>query len=129
MWARIENGLVVEITDIDPSGRFHSSITWTSCPPDVKAGMLYTGHSFLDANPDLPKLAMEARSERDCRMRNIYDIASIKLGREMRMASGDQIEELASKLAALDAYAVALLDIPQQAEFPTSIIWPETPTI
>lgn len=41
MWARIENGLVKELTDIDPAGRFHSSLMWVACPPTVTEGMAY----------------------------------------------------------------------------------------
>lgn len=28
MWARIENDIIVELTDIDPAGRFHPDLIW-----------------------------------------------------------------------------------------------------
>lgn len=31
-WARIENDMVMEVTDVDPAGRFHPSLTWVQCP-------------------------------------------------------------------------------------------------
>lgn len=46
MWARIENGTVAEITEIDPAGRFHPSLKWVVCDPAVKQGWKYDGNSF-----------------------------------------------------------------------------------
>ena len=48
MWARIENGTVAEITDIDPAGRFHRSLKWVACDPAVKQGWKYEGGSFSE---------------------------------------------------------------------------------
>lgn len=48
-WARIENGTVAEITDVDPAGRFHPSLMWQAvgqaigCAP----GWLWDGKDFL----------------------------------------------------------------------------------
>jgi len=52
MWARIENGTVAEITDIDPTGRFHPSLQWAECGSDVAPGWTYNGESF--AAPEAP---------------------------------------------------------------------------
>lgn len=43
IWARIENGVVMELTDIDPEGRFHPSLVWVECPDEVVPGYLYDG--------------------------------------------------------------------------------------
>lgn len=48
MWARISNGVVAEITDTDPSGRFHPSIEWVKCGDDVRPGHAYDGESFSE---------------------------------------------------------------------------------
>lgn len=48
MWARIENGTVAEITDIDPVGRFHPSLEWVRCGEDVLPGWAYDGQSFVE---------------------------------------------------------------------------------
>lgn len=37
-WARIENGTVIEITDIDPNGRFHPDLIWEECADGVAQG-------------------------------------------------------------------------------------------
>jgi len=48
MWAQIENGIVAEITDIDPTGRFHPFLKWVECNFSVKQGWKYDGDSFSD---------------------------------------------------------------------------------
>ncbi|VFS47464.1 hypothetical protein [Budvicia aquatica] len=48
MWARIENNRVVELTDINPEGRFHPSLVWVNCPEYVQADYLYDGHIFTE---------------------------------------------------------------------------------
>ena len=52
MWARIENDIVAEVTDIDPAGRFHPSFVWVACSGDVQPGWLTSGESFTA--PELP---------------------------------------------------------------------------
>lgn len=130
MWARIENGVVVETITENPEGRFHPSIAWISCPGDVEHGMIYNGATF-EAAPayDAERLASDARIERDRLLRDIYDIGVIAIGRALRLTSVDaEITAINAKLAELDAYAVALLNVPQQAAFPVTINWPEAPT-
>lgn len=46
MWARIENGTVAEITEIDPVGRFHPSLHWEPCGPEVLTGWVHNSHGF-----------------------------------------------------------------------------------
>lgn len=46
MWARIENGAVAEITDIDPAGRFHPALKWQACGSDVRPGWSYIDGDF-----------------------------------------------------------------------------------
>lgn len=55
MWARIENNVVVELTEIDPEGRFHQDIVWVATKSaTVKVGSVYNGSTFLDS--ETPKL-------------------------------------------------------------------------
>jgi len=66
MWARIENGTVAEITDIDPEGRFHPSIPWEACPAETEIGWSYDGQAFSPPPPEpLEDLADEKRREMD----------------------------------------------------------------
>ncbi|MBW1530566.1 hypothetical protein B6V62_11750 [Escherichia coli] len=46
MWALIEDNLVQEITDVDPSGRFHHDLTWVRCDEKVLTGYQYDGSEF-----------------------------------------------------------------------------------
>lgn len=43
MWARIENNIVMEIIDFDPTDRFHSSIVWIPCTIDTAEHDTYNG--------------------------------------------------------------------------------------
>ncbi|CAD5747883.1 hypothetical protein BvCmsNSP073_04699 [Escherichia coli] len=46
MWARIENNVVMELTDIDPTGRYHDSLIWVECPADTQPGYTYSSGEF-----------------------------------------------------------------------------------
>ncbi|SCD23536.1 hypothetical protein [Brucella inopinata] len=46
MWANIVEKVVVELTDIDPKGRFHESFVWVKCPDNVRQGWQYDGKNF-----------------------------------------------------------------------------------
>ncbi|AXY41080.1 DUF4376 domain-containing protein [Halomonas sp. JS92-SW72] len=66
MWARINNGTVAEITDIDPVGRFHASIQWVACSTDTRPGWHYDGEQCLPPPPEPPEdLAARKRAEID----------------------------------------------------------------
>lgn len=123
MWARIEGGLVAELIDFDPAGKFHNSIVWVKCGPHVKAGMTYSNSVFGDApGPGVIILAAEARARRDKLLRDVYEIGLIRLQREARSGV-----DVSVKIAELDAYAIMLLDVPQQDGFPKEITWPVIP--
>lgn len=51
MWARIENNVVAEVTDIDPAGRFHPSMIWVACTTDVQPNWVYDGENFSPPAP------------------------------------------------------------------------------
>ena len=38
MWTYLVNNVAVELTNIDPEGRFHPSLVWVSCPDDLTPG-------------------------------------------------------------------------------------------
>lgn len=46
MWALIIDDVVVELTDVNPEGRFHPSLIWVSCSKSVKTGMSYKDGVF-----------------------------------------------------------------------------------
>ncbi|WP_179211989.1 hypothetical protein [Escherichia coli] len=49
MWARLENNVVMELTDIDPEGRFHPSLIWVECHADVQQGYIFNFGEFTPA--------------------------------------------------------------------------------
>lgn len=52
MWARIENDEVMEVTDVDPEGRFHPSLVWLKCPADVQQGYVYDKGVFIPSQSE-----------------------------------------------------------------------------
>lgn len=67
MWARINDGVVAELTEIDPAGRFHSSIEWAAGADGVEVGWLYDGSAFSQSEID-PPTAADVDTERDRRI-------------------------------------------------------------
>lgn len=56
-WARIEEGVVREITDIDPEGRFHPSLIWAECEPETVVGYTYSDGEFV--SPKEPEMGYQ----------------------------------------------------------------------
>lgn len=50
-WARIEDGVVREVIDFDPAGKFHPSINWVKCPATVDQHFTYDGSTFTAPSP------------------------------------------------------------------------------
>lgn len=46
-WALIENGLVKELTAVDPEGRFHPDFVWVKAPEEVRPGYIYDEANFI----------------------------------------------------------------------------------
>jgi hypothetical protein len=70
---------------------------------------------------------LAAKLKRDFLLIDVYDREVMRVQRELRAASGNAEKEqsLKSELSKLDAYAVALQDVPNQNGFPDSIVWPK----
>jgi len=109
---------MVDITDLDPQPQQQ----WT-----------YNGSVFaapVVAGPDPIQLAAEARLQRDNLFRTVSDPGTMMALRALRLATTPEETTYAQgKLAEVDAYAVALQGIAEQAGFPTTIIWPVAPTL
>lgn len=138
MWARIEQNKIQEITDIDPSERFHPDIVWASLSEDPDAAIGWSAYQqdgrWIFSAPedpvvDLEGLARAARDRREMLLRKVYDPGILMALRALRMATGaEQAGAAQAKVIELDNYAVALQGIPAQEGFPLSIVWPEEPT-
>lgn len=135
MWALIENSTVVELTDIDPEGRFPPALVWISTAgldPQPQPGWIYESGIFSPYVPPAPSdeaLAGAARLERENLMRSVCDPGILMAQRTLRMAqTPEEIAYAEGKIIELDAYAFALQNIPDQPGFPQTIIWPVAPT-
>lgn len=52
-WALLIGGVVREVTNLDPKGRFHKNLPWVEVPPEVKEGWTQAGGKF-HAPPSIP---------------------------------------------------------------------------
>lgn len=58
-WARIQDGVVAETTDINPEGRFHPSLVWVVCGDGVGHNYTYDGKKFTAPPPPPPTTAVD----------------------------------------------------------------------
>ena len=122
MWARIDNGAVAEITDLDPAGRFHPSLLWVGCDADVAPGDRYDGGAF-----EPPLAADPTEAERAWRDGEIAahewlvsrHRAEVELQRDTTLT--------AEQYAELLQYLQALRDWPAAEAFPDSAQRPVAP--
>jgi hypothetical protein len=50
MWCRVDNNdFVIEVIDFDPTGLFHSSLTWYDCPAGTEQGWYKDGSTIRPA--------------------------------------------------------------------------------
>jgi hypothetical protein len=119
-YAIIENGLVTNMV-LSESLSFAEAQGWVVANDEVEIGHSYVDSSFVTPVPT-PKtddeLAAEVRADRDIRLVEVDDVA----GNALRWSALD-----ADKQATWATYRQALLDVPQQADFPTTVVWPVKP--
>ncbi len=72
MWARIENGIVAELTEENPEGRFHPSIEWVTATKSAKVGHAYRDGKFTAPAVEhvIPVAISNRRAEVDA-LRNV----------------------------------------------------------
>lgn len=65
IWALIEDGKVSEITDIDPSDRFHHGMKWLEAPEETLPGWLHDeDQGFSDGSKESPSAPSREEIER-----------------------------------------------------------------
>ncbi|WP_256658460.1 phage tail assembly chaperone [Pseudomonas sp. p106] len=124
MWALVQEGIVIETTDVDPEGRYHPDLQWRACSEQVKPGWLYVHAAFSERVESEEERRAAERQWRDVelaarqwireRHRDEQD-----LGRPTTL-SNEQFTELL-------AYLQALRDWPQAEAFPDSAYRPVAP--
>jgi len=117
--AEIKDGKVVNVLEIDRANIPDWCASWPNITGEAWIGWSYDGAQFFPPEPDLEKLAADARKERDTILANVVDPL---VSNPLRWA-----DLTAEKQTEWAAYRRALLDVPQQEGFPADIIWPTQP--
>lgn len=115
MWALIQGGEVLETTDIDPVGRFHSGLEWVPCGAEVGQRWLFVEGVFTAPEMGVDDLASSERIWRDSQLSSTEWLVmrhrdELDLGRPTTLTT-ESFTEL------LD-YRQALRDWPLAATFP-----------
>lgn len=85
MWARIEGNTVAELSDHDPSNRYHPSLKWVACHDQVEVGWLYINANFQPTDP--AELTAAAVKEKITRFRWEVETGGITLPGGMKVAT------------------------------------------
>lgn len=68
MWAIILSDKVIELTDIDPEGRYHPSLISKSAPPHARVGMTYDNGGFYWVQESQEILESREKAWRDAEL-------------------------------------------------------------
>lgn len=120
-WARIEEHdgkhIVIELTNLDPAGRFHPSLVWVEV--EVSDGAkerdeyLPSGETSPPPPPTYEVVCQAIREQRD------------RLLTETDWTQGADIPQATKDKWA--PYRQALRDVPDQSGFPFDVVWPVKP--
>ncbi len=125
MWARIERGIVVELTDLDPEGRFHPDLVWTPCTSDVAVGWLLQATGFAAPFITVDDQVAAARHWRDSEiLRSEWIVARHRDEKDMGLTttlSATQFKEL-------QVFRQQLRDWPTALVFPSVSSRPLAPS-
>jgi len=114
-FAIIEQGVVVNIVVATPE--FAAQQGWIECPEGVSIGWRFDGVEASAPEPDLEAIAASERFNRDSLL--VESDVNVLPDRWAAMTTEQQV--------LWATYRQALRDIPQQAGFPTAIVWPTKP--
>lgn len=110
MWARIENAAVVELTDIDPEGRFHPSMRWLPCGADVQLGWLEQDGALAAAQVSLQDLASRLQAAATAQ-RWTVETGGLTLPGGVRIATGiEDQNRITSVVANAERSGVTVVD-------------------
>ena len=125
MWARIENGAVVETTDVDPTERFHPDLVWQACPTDTRPGWTLEGDEFSPP-PAIPP-AEQAEAEWVWRNAELQSNEWLVTRHRDEQDLAQETTLTTEQFAELLGYRLALRDWPQSEHFPDSQYRPVAP--
>jgi len=125
MWARIQDGVVEETTDIDPEGRYHPDLKWRACAVPVQPGWLYADGVFAEKVESAEERRAAERQWRD------VELAARQWLRERHRDEQDLGRPTTlsnERFAELLDYLQKLRDWPQAEAFPDSAQRPTPPS-
>ncbi|WP_353229222.1 phage tail assembly chaperone [Pseudomonas qingdaonensis] len=115
MWALVVGDKVIEVTPIDPVGRFHPALNWLPCAADVVPGFRLGDKGFEPA-PEGDRIAAE-REWRDAQVSGTeWLVNRHRDEQDMQLTTTLQSGQFADLLQ----YRQALRDWPQSELFPVS---------
>ncbi|QKS81974.1 phage tail assembly chaperone [Pseudomonas bijieensis] len=124
-WARVENGAVVETTDIDPDERFHPDLFWQSCPVDVRPGWVLIDGEFVALSESPP--SERADAERVWRNTELLSTEWLITRHRDEQDLAQDTTLTMEQFSELLGYRKALRDWPQSERFPDSQYRPLAP--
>jgi hypothetical protein len=116
-WALIQNGAVLETTDIDPAGRFHSGLKWVPCGAEVGQRWLFAEGVFSAPEVDADDLARSERIWRDAEV-SFSDWLVLRHREELDLSLTTSLTAL--QFSDLLSYRQALRDWPLSPGFPSA---------
>lgn len=125
LWAWVYEGKVAEITDIDPTGRYHPDWIWIECPQGTEWGMTYEDGEFFFPPPPIPTPEeILANNQRD--QTQLLDQAAIQMAPVMvSLQLGDATDAETITAKAWQAYYRELKIVDLTVIDP---VWPTPPT-
>lgn len=125
MWALIIDGIVRELTDEDPEGRFHPDLIWVTCDSSVMVGWSYVAGAFAPPPaPSIGDLLLDVREKQQALMQ-LAGAAIAPLQDASDLGEATQAEQ--ARLIAWKRYRVELNRIEQQSGYPQAVVWPTVP--
>ncbi|WP_092346717.1 MULTISPECIES: phage tail assembly chaperone [unclassified Pseudomonas] len=125
MWARIENGTVVEITDVDPTERFHPDLMWRACSKDVRPDWILMDSEF--SQPLAVSPSEQDDTERVWRNIELQSTEWLATRHRDEQDIGQGTTLTAAQYSELLGYRQRLRDWPQTSTFPNAELRPIAP--
>lgn len=125
MWALVQDGVVLETTDVDPEGRYHPDLKWRTCDVQVLPGWIFASGVFSE-----PVKSLEVRSEAERQWRD----GELTTRQWLRERHRDELDlgrptTLSNEqFAELLAYLQKLRDWPLSEGFPDALKRPKPPS-
>lgn len=118
MWAIILSNKVVELTNIDPEGRYHPSFAILEAPIHAKVGMTYENGSFF--------FSQEPKEVLECQERAWRNSELIRADIELNKVQ-DSDSNAKGTVSDWRNYRKALRNYPENPSFPDTSVRPPAP--